>query len=95
VTAEADIGRIRWEQPEPSIVKIERMKTITVTWIGLLPENPLKVYRVKAPFGLEELKFNSHHINIPSNTWSTKYGLITCMSAQIRSNLRDESIKPN
>jgi hypothetical protein len=21
----------------------------------------------KAPFGLEELKFNSHHINVPSN----------------------------
>jgi hypothetical protein len=24
----------------------------------------------KAPFGLEELKFNSHHINVPSNAWS-------------------------
>jgi hypothetical protein len=47
------------------------------------------------PFGLEELKFNSHHINVPSNIWSTKYRLIECMSAQIRSNLRDESIKHN
>jgi hypothetical protein len=49
----------------------------------------------KAPFGLSMLKFNSHHINVPSNTWSTKCRLIACMSAQIRSNLRDESIKPN
>jgi hypothetical protein len=31
----------------------------------------------------------------PSNAWSTKCRLIACMSAQIRSNLRDESIKPN
>jgi hypothetical protein len=47
------------------------------------------------PFDLGVLKFNSHHINVPSNTWSTKYRLITYMSAYIRSNLRDESIKPN
>jgi hypothetical protein len=47
------------------------------------------------PFGSEELKFNSHHINIFSNTWSTKCRIIACMSAQIKSNLRDESIKPN
>jgi hypothetical protein len=45
-------------------------------------------------FGFQELKFNSHHINVSSNAWSTKYRLIVCMSAQIRSNLRDESIKP-
>jgi hypothetical protein len=45
--------------------------------------------------GWSTLKFNSHHINVPSNTWSTKCRLIVCMSAQIRSNLRDESIKPN
>jgi hypothetical protein len=49
----------------------------------------------KAPFGLEELNFNSHHINVPSNAWSTKYRLIACMSVQITSNLRDESIKHN
>jgi hypothetical protein len=47
------------------------------------------------PFGLSGLKFNSHHINILLNIWSTKYRLITCMSAQIMINLRDESIKPN
>jgi hypothetical protein len=41
------------------------------------------------------LKFNFHHINIPSNALSTKCRLIACMSIQIRSNLRDESIKPN
>jgi hypothetical protein len=41
------------------------------------------------------LKFNFHHINVPSNVWSTKCRLIACMSIQIRSNLRDESIKPN
>jgi hypothetical protein len=33
--------------------------------------------------------------NVVAHTWSTKYRLITCMSAQIKSNLRDESIKPN
>jgi hypothetical protein len=49
----------------------------------------------KAPFGLVLLKFNSHHINIPLNAWSAKYRLIVCMSTQIKSNLRDESIKPN
>jgi hypothetical protein len=49
----------------------------------------------KGVFGLVLLKFNSHHINVPSNVWSTKCRLIVCMSAQIRSNLRDESIKPN
>jgi hypothetical protein len=48
-----------------------------------------------AQFGLVLLKFNSHHINVPSNAWSTKCRLIACMSAQIRSNLRDESIKSN
>jgi hypothetical protein len=46
-------------------------------------------------FGFNVLKFNSHHINVSSNVWSTKCRLITCMSTQIRSNLRDESIKPN
>jgi hypothetical protein len=49
----------------------------------------------EALFGLVSLKFNSHHINVLSNTWSTKRRLIACMSVQIRSNLRDESIKPN
>jgi hypothetical protein len=49
----------------------------------------------KGLFGLKLLKFNSHYINILSNAWSTKCRLIACMSAQIRSNLRDESIKPN
>jgi hypothetical protein len=49
----------------------------------------------KAPFGLVLLKFNSHHINVPLNAWSTKCRLIACMSVQIRSNLRDEFIKPN
>jgi hypothetical protein len=34
----------------------------------------------------------SHH---PSNAWSIKCRLIACLSAQIRSNLWDESIKPN
>jgi hypothetical protein len=53
------------------------------------------VSNYKGPFGLGVLKFNSHHINVPSNAWSAKCRLITCMSAQIRSNLRDESIKPN
>jgi ribosomal protein L39E len=54
-------------------------------------------YRIRALglFGLKLLKFNSYHINVPSNAWSTKCRLIACMSAQIRSNLRDESIKPN
>jgi hypothetical protein len=30
---------------------------------------------------LHELKFNSHHISVPLNAWSTKYRLIICMSA--------------
>jgi hypothetical protein len=51
--------------------------------------------KLKGPFGLSLLKFNSHHINIFSNAWSIKCRLITCISTQIRSNLRDESIKPN
>jgi hypothetical protein len=51
--------------------------------------------RSKGVFGYGLLKFNTHHINVPSNAWSTKCRLIACMSAQIRSNLRDESIKPN
>jgi hypothetical protein len=46
-------------------------------------------------FGFNSLKFNSHHINVFLNACNTKYRLIACMSAQIRSNLRDESIKPN
>jgi hypothetical protein len=50
---------------------------------------------VLGPFGLGVLKFNSHHINVLSNVWSTKCRLIACMSAHIMSNLRDESIKPN
>jgi hypothetical protein len=33
--------------------------------------------------------------NVAAHAWSTKYRLITCISAQIKSNLRDESIKPN
>jgi hypothetical protein len=49
----------------------------------------------KGLFGFNLLKFNSHHINVHSNAWSTKYRLIACMSAQMRSNLRDEYIKPN
>jgi hypothetical protein len=53
------------------------------------------VYKYKAPFGLGVLKFNSHHINVLSNAWSNKCRLIACMSAHIRSNLRDESIKPD
>jgi hypothetical protein len=46
-------------------------------------------------FGLKLLKLNFHHINVLLNAWFTKCRLIACMSAQIRSNLRDESIKPN
>jgi hypothetical protein len=57
--------------------------------------DPNYMQNIKAPFGLSVLKFNSHHINVPSNALSTKYRLIACMLAQIRSNLRDESIKPN
>jgi hypothetical protein len=53
------------------------------------------VRRRQSLFGYVWLKFNSHHINVPSNAWSTKCRLIACMSTQIRSNLRDESIKPN
>jgi hypothetical protein len=49
----------------------------------------------KRVFGYGLLKFNTHRINVHSNAWSTKCILIACMSAQIRSNLRDESIKPN
>jgi hypothetical protein len=49
----------------------------------------------KGLFGYVLLKFNFHHINVFSNAWSTKCRLIACMSIQIRSNLRDESIKPN
>jgi hypothetical protein len=33
--------------------------------------------------------------NVAIHAWSTKYRLIIYMSAQIKSNLRDESIKPN
>jgi hypothetical protein len=50
---------------------------------------------VKGMFGFLMLKFNTYHINVSSNVWSTKCRLIACMSPQIRSNLRDESIKPN
>jgi hypothetical protein len=50
---------------------------------------------IQGLFGFHRLKFNSHHINVAANVWSTKYRLIVYMSAQIRSNLRDESIKPN
>jgi hypothetical protein len=49
----------------------------------------------KAPFGGFWLKFNSHYINVFLSIWSNKCKLITCMSVQVRSNLRDESIKPN
>jgi hypothetical protein len=49
----------------------------------------------KGMFGFQELKFNSHHIDVLSNAWSTKCRLIAYMSVQIRNNLRDESIKSN
>jgi hypothetical protein len=55
----------------------------------------IRSMQIKGLFGFNGLKFNSHHINIPSNAWSTKCRLIACMSTQIRSNLRDKSIKPN
>jgi hypothetical protein len=61
----------------------------------LLVVAALLACRPKGLFGWNALKFNSHHINVPSNVWSTKCRLIACMSTQIRSNLRDESIKPN
>jgi hypothetical protein len=54
-----------------------------------------RIIESKGVFGYRLLKFNTHHINVPSNAWSTKCRLIACMSTQIRSNLRDESIKPN
>jgi hypothetical protein len=47
------------------------------------------------PVCFNSLKFNFHHINIFSNACSTKCRLIVCMLAQIMSNLRNESIKPN
>jgi hypothetical protein len=49
----------------------------------------------KGVFGFNSLKFNPHYINVSLNTWSNKCRLIICMSSQIRSNLRGESIKPN
>jgi hypothetical protein len=60
---------------------------------GFLVDHPF--FYIKALFGSRIIQFNSHHINIPSNAWSTKCTPIACMSAQIMSNLRDESIKPN
>jgi hypothetical protein len=47
------------------------------------------------PFSYMRVKFNSHYVNVLLNTWSIKCRLIACMSAQIRSNLWDESIKHN
>jgi hypothetical protein len=49
----------------------------------------------KGLFDFILLKFNSYHINVLSNALSTKCTPIACMSVQIMSNLRDESIKPN
>jgi hypothetical protein len=49
----------------------------------------------KALFGFHMLKFNSYHINVAVNAWSTKCRVIVCMSTRIKSNLRDESTKPN
>jgi hypothetical protein len=63
--------------------------------VALGLETRVAVEKIQGPFGLRLLKFNSHHINVPSNVWSIKCRLIAYMSAQIRSNLRDESIKPN
>jgi hypothetical protein len=34
----------------------------------------------KGVFGYGLLKFNTHHINVFSNAWSTKCRLIACMS---------------
>jgi hypothetical protein len=53
------------------------------------------IWHIATGYCLGVLKFNSHHINVPLNAWSTKCRLTACMSAQIRSNFRDESIKPN
>jgi hypothetical protein len=64
-----------------------------VQYLG--PVKDVTMLCVLGPVCFNALKFNSHHINVPSNAWSTKYRLIACMSAQIRSNLRDEYIKPN
>jgi hypothetical protein len=63
--------------------------------IPLLDGQKLVIYAPWEAKTLHKLKFNSHHINVVANAWSTKCKLIACMSAQIRSNLRDESIKPN
>jgi hypothetical protein len=41
------------------------------------------VLRTKGLFGFILLKFNSHHINVSLNAWSTKYRLIACMSGVI------------
>jgi hypothetical protein len=66
------------------------------TWVGdpppawpvvapALPGPPprtwyLIIINQSAMFGLVLLKFNSHHINVPLNVWSTKCRLIACMS---------------
>jgi hypothetical protein len=61
----------------------------------MLEKNTAGWLKIQVLFGFHMLKFNSHHINVTANTWSTKCTLIVCMSAHISSNLRDESIKPN
>jgi hypothetical protein len=74
--------------------RLESRQEVVDWWTGHLYS--FKDLRAnKGLLGFILLKFNSHHINVPSNVWSTKCRLIACMSVQIRSNLRDESIKPN
>jgi hypothetical protein len=69
--------------------------TYVSTCLLLMGSTRLHSGLAKGLFGFHELKLNSHHINVFSNAWSTKCRLIACMSAQIRSDLRDESIYPN
>jgi hypothetical protein len=63
-------------------------------YIYMCVSGPPRTYTLRM-FGLKLLKFNSHHINVPLNVCSIKYRLIAYILAQIRSNLRDESIKLN
>jgi hypothetical protein len=71
----------RWGQEDVARMAKEDTPSDPKQWLG--------------PVWFHMLKFNFHHINIAVNIWSTECRVIVCMSAQIRSNLRDESIKPN
>jgi hypothetical protein len=58
---------------------LHALRLFSIAGAQSVQKNGYNRHQIKASFGLGLLKFNSHHINVPSNAWSTKCRLIECM----------------